>query len=191
MSFVNIKYNDKILASTNENRTLTLKCQNKLMEEDLIIEIKEESLSYELFVNNKNENAYKITGLGNIIDKKIIIPNTYNNRPIELIDNNAFEWGEMFSIDLCDTITAIGQKAFYCCTKLVSIDLLKVKSIGDAAFESCKSLKNIYISNVLTSIGNDVFIHCDNLQTVYFKGSISQWNKIKNHFPEDIQVILI
>jgi hypothetical protein len=63
MSVVNIKYNNKLIASTNQNKTYTLNCANQIMDSDLVIEIVEESLKYEL---NTSGNSYKVAGLGNM-----------------------------------------------------------------------------------------------------------------------------
>lgn len=42
-------------------------------------------------------------------------------------------------------ITSIGNRAFYFCTKLTSIDLPNITNIGDNAFEYCEKLSNIII----------------------------------------------
>ncbi len=49
--------------------------------------------------------------------------------------------------------------------------LSKIRFIGDWAFGDCNSLKNINISNSVTSIGEWAFSYCINLGSVVFKGN--------------------
>ena len=60
-----------------------------------------------------------------------------------------------------ESVTHIGESAFYACrglTSLVCPDGLK--TIGAWAFESCGYLKSIYLGKSLTSIGNGAFFQC-------------------------------
>ncbi len=66
-----------------------------------------------------------------------------------------------------DSVTSIGDNAFYCCDKLTSITIPNsVTSIGESAFRDCSKLTSITIPNSVTSIGNDAFIFCRALTSV-------------------------
>lgn len=78
-----------------------------------------------------------------------------------------------------DTVTEIGNYAFYNSTSMTSIEIPKtVTFIESAAFENCTSLANVVIPKSLTGIGANVFGGCRSLISVIYDGTISQWNAI-------------
>ena len=74
-----------------------------------------------------------------------------------------------------NTVTEIGQKAFYWCNKMTSITIPdSVTVIGAGAFGGCSSLKEITIPQSVTSIGADAFIYCENLTAINIKGTANR-----------------
>ena len=74
-----------------------------------------------------------------------------------------------------NTVTEIGQNAFYWCNKMTSITIPdSVTVIGARAFEGCSSLKEITIPQSVTSIGADAFIYCGNLTAINIKGTANR-----------------
>ena len=70
-------------------------------------------------------------------------------------------------VNLPDTLTSIGNYAFYGCTSLPEITLpTGVTSIGISAFKRCTSLSSIVLPEGLTAIGQDAFIRCSALSLV-------------------------
>ena len=70
----------------------------------------------------------------------------------------------IISITIPNSISSIGDEAFYGCKSLTSITIPNsVTSIGSRAFYCCESLTSITIPNSVTSIGNYAFDGCNSL----------------------------
>ena len=61
------------------------------------------------------------------------------------------------------TVTQIGDKAFEECRLLASVNLENCETIGERAFYSCSSLKNVVFSDSLKTIGEYAFYYCSEL----------------------------
>ena len=73
-----------------------------------------------------------------------------------------------------DSVTSIGNSAFYNCTSLTSVTIgNSVTSIGDSAFNHCTSLTSVTIGNSVTSIGSYAFGSCSGLTSVTIPDSVT------------------
>ena len=82
----------------------------------------------------------------------------------------AFCESNLTSIEIPNSVTSIGSRAFDCCLCLTSITIPNsVDSIGDAAFRQCIGLISAMISNPQIKIGQygAVFAGCYNLRSYY------------------------
>ena len=62
------------------------------------------------------------------------------------------------------SVTSIGERAFFDCDMLASVDIPdSVTSIGSSAFSNCSSLTSVIIPGSVTSMGNFIFSDCSNL----------------------------
>ena len=100
----------------------------------------------------------------------LVIPNSVTS-----IGNYAFYgFTALTSIEIPNSITSIGKYAFYNCTALTSIVIPNsVTSIGEGAFEGCTSLTSIVIPNSVTSIGNHAFYGCTSLTSIEISNSVT------------------
>ena len=73
-----------------------------------------------------------------------------------------------------NSVTSIGNSAFYNCTSLTSVTIGNgVTSIGSSAFEGCSSLTSVTIGNSVKSIGSEAFRNCTSLTSVTIPGSVT------------------
>ena len=77
-------------------------------------------------------------------------------------------------INIPNSLTHIGNYAFYGCKALQSIHIPNsVTHIGDYAFLECKALQSISLPNSLTHIGNYAFFGCKALQSIHIPNSVT------------------
>ena len=123
--------------------------------------IPQKSLEFSL----SNDGTYYIlTGIGTCTDTRVIIPSTYNNKPVKSIGDSAF-WGceSLVSIEIPNSIASIGKYAFCGCSKLANIEIPdNVTSIGQGAFGACTSLESItvpFVGETMNGIEKTYFGH--------------------------------
>jgi len=83
---------------------------------------------------------------------------------------NSFAPAGLTEYTIPNSVTKIGDQAFYDCRSLTSVTIPdSVTSIGVQAFRNCRSLTSVTIPNSVTSIGYDAFYNCTSLKEVYCK----------------------
>ena len=124
-----------------------------------------------IFENNVLYNADKTTLIAFISEQEtFIIPNSVTS-----IGNSAF-YGctSLREISIPNSVTSIGDHAFSFCRSLQEISIPNsVTSIGNSAFADCHSLREISIPNSVTSIGNSAFEDCTSLQEISIPNSVT------------------
>jgi hypothetical protein len=86
---------------------------------------------------------------------------------VRSIGNWAFNYSNMTSITIPNSVIRIRGAAFWNCTSLKSITIPNsVTSIGKYAFENCYNLISIKIPNSVTSIEDDAFYLCTKLASI-------------------------
>lgn len=71
-------------------------------------------------------------------------------------------------------VTRIGDRAFYTCTGLTSVDIPhSVTAIGQSAFQQCTNLTTVRFHMGLTSIENYAFSYCGKLATIGFPSTLT------------------
>lgn len=113
-------------------------------------------------------------------NETVTIEATYNGVAVTKIANNAFENCEFTSVEIPETVTEIGNSAFYGCRALESVEISdSVISIGSRAFSMCDSLTSIVIGEKVETIGDAVFDGANALSSVSFNGTKLKWKKIE------------
>ncbi|HHT22598.1 MAG TPA: leucine-rich repeat domain-containing protein, partial [Bacteroidales bacterium] len=103
--------------------------------------------------------------------KVVIIPTHYNGYPIKVIGDGSEEitWQGIHYIFLPDTVIEIADMAF----NMQNIKQIKLSNylttIGNYAFSDCDNLKTVTIPNTVTEIGAEAFAHTYSLTDVIFQ----------------------
>jgi hypothetical protein len=85
-----------------------------------------------------------------------------------------FPAGKAGSYTIPNSVTNIGNGAFYVCTSLTSLTIPNsVTSIGNFAFAYCTSLTSVTIGNSVTTIGDYAFAGCTGLASVTIPDSVT------------------
>ena len=87
--------------------------------------------------------------------------------------SNTLLWGCRNTV-IPNTVTAIGDNAFYMCSSLTAISIPNsVTTIGNSAFIGCDGLTAISIPNSVTAIGKWAFSSCTQLTEITIPNSIT------------------
>jgi hypothetical protein len=80
----------------------------------------------------------------------------------------------LMSINIPNSVTSIGKLAFWGCEGLTSLDIPNsVTFIGDCAFQECEYLTSVTIPNSITTISKDMFSNCFSLTSVTIPNSVT------------------
>lgn len=148
-----------------------------------------DNLTYEL----NDANQLTISGTGNMIDfpngvtedipwrhwrSNIYSINISNG--ITAIGDFSFTYcANLTSIEIPQTVTAIGRRAFISCESLSEITIPnQINIIRDSVFMGCTALSEIHLPNSIKTIEGNAFYNCPSLSTIYFHGTEEEWNTI-------------
>lgn len=107
--------------------------------------------------------------------KEIKIPDS-----VETIGNGAFyDCRDLERITLPSALQTLSAVTFYDCTALSEVTFpASLKTIESSAFGGCRNLSEVKLPASLEAIESYVFHRCSDLKTVFYDGSLAQWNHI-------------
>ncbi|MBO7261660.1 MAG: leucine-rich repeat protein [Alistipes sp.] len=112
--------------------------------------------------------------LNNELVTDLIIPDSITS----IGDWAFYNCDSLTSVTIPDSVTSIGSCAFENCTLLTSVTIPdSVTSIGSYAFNGCKSLTSVTIGNGVTSIGERAFDYCNSLTSVTIGNGVTSIGK--------------
>ena len=128
---------------------------------------------YLSFSLTSDGDSYQVVGSTSPgrLPNKLLIPETYNGKPVTAIADNAFATFILQEVFLPSTIEYIGNNAFQNNFYLSAVYFgygSQLKTIGDYAFNGC-NLTTISILSGVTTIGRYAFAECNNLKSVTFE----------------------
>ncbi|MBR6808021.1 MAG: leucine-rich repeat domain-containing protein [Clostridia bacterium] len=111
----------------------------------------------------------------------IPLPETVNlpDSVTKIGDSAFFGCTSVTSVVLPSSVTSVGDYAFCKMTSVTSINLpSKVKTLGKGAFFGCTSLTGISLPASITSVGNNIIRECPAVQSIKFAGTKSAWSSV-------------
>ena len=106
--------------------------------------------------------SYSIKGIGTVTNTDLVFPETYNGKPVTMINGGAFRDNTAItSIVIPDSYTSLGMDTFRGCTALESAVIGEdISSIGERLFYQ-SGLKRIKFNGTVAKIGSSAFNSCD------------------------------
>ena len=111
--------------------------------------------------------------------ENIVIPPTVTYEGVEYTVNRIgaaahYKWGTK-NVTLPSTIKSIERNAYFACENLEHINFSEgVTSIGNFAFDNCKSLQSVKIPNTVKRIDFGAFYDCTALDTLFLGAGVEQ-----------------
>lgn len=97
----------------------------------------------------------------------LTVPETLGGVKVTAIEDQAFQGCKFTSVSLPDSITSIGDYAFYSCGELSGIVLpSSLQSIGAYSFAFCDALESISIPQGVDTVSENAFVGCNALSVV-------------------------
>ena len=108
-------------------------------------------------------------------DSVITLPSSYNGEGYAIYKYAFYMHQSLTKVTVPDSVTEIGENAFYECKSLTDVTL-SAESIGKLAFYNCTALKNISLdkSGRLLKIGEYAFYGCKTLSDINIPESVTE-----------------
>lgn len=106
-------------------------------------------------------------------DSDVVIPSTLGGKPVKAIHHMI--WGDITSVTLPDTVTAIHTNAFANYQNLTRIEFSTgLETIGYGAFMGCRALESVELPDGLKTISSQAFRFCRSLKSVTIPDSVEE-----------------
>jgi hypothetical protein len=111
----------------------------------LSVPVLKADLWYRDFYYTTNSSGAQITGYFGS-GGPVTIPDSINDLPVTSIGSAAFNYQSLTSVTIPNSVTSIGQQAFYYCSSLTSVTIPNgVTNMGGQVFYSCTRYDNVTI----------------------------------------------
>lgn len=117
----------------------------------------------------------------------VVIPDSVTS----IGDGAFYGCSNLKNIIMSNNVTDIGKYAFYGCSNLESIVISKsATSIGDLAFYGCSSLTKVVLPDSLKRFGTGIFSECSNLKLLVMSEQVKIiWNRSLNPLKRDVEIL--
>ena len=93
-----------------------------------------------------DDGSVTITKFDFMVLGSLVIPETIEGKPVTSIGKGAFQYSRLNNITIPESVTSIGDKAFFGCRNLSSITIPNSCVIGMGAFAHCSKLTKIVLN---------------------------------------------
>lgn len=120
--------------------------------------------------------AYSVRAANTSISGNIEIPQTYNGKPVVVIQNSAFkDCSNVTSVLIPNSIKSIGINAFENCSNITETTIPEgVTLIGNNTFLGCEKLASVTFPTSLENIGANAFAGCTSLTSIVLPKNIQE-----------------
>ncbi len=134
------------------------------------------------------DNKYVAIGLEeNSTVTRVIIPASIDGIDVVKIRGHAFKETNITSVDIADSVTEIGDRAFYYCRRLRDVKLSNsITKLANRTFFGCTSLTSLTIPATVTEIEEKAIEQCYDLVEIY---NLSNVNVSSNLVSTDVKVV--
>ena len=121
-------------------------------------------------------SAYSVRAANTSISGDIDIPQTYNGKPVVVIQNSGFkDCSSLTSILIPNSIKSIGINAFENCSNITEITIPEgVTLIGNNTFKGCVKLASASFPTSIESFGANAFAGCTSLTSIVLPKNIQE-----------------
>ena len=132
-----------------------------------------------IFEENEDGSYTLIKYIGK--ERDVIVPSMIDGKNVSAIGENAFSESDiikpntLLSVTLPSTVKTIGDYAFERCKTLTAVVLPEgIVSIGHFAFSECTQLSNITLPSTLLELGTGTFYYCNSLNSINIPDSLTK-----------------
>ena len=121
-------------------------------------------------------SAYSVRAANTSISGNIEIPQTYNGKPVVVIQNSAFkDCSNVTSVLIPSSIKSIGINAFENCSNITETTIPEgVTLIGNNTFKGCVKLASASFPTSIESFGANAFAGCTSLTSIVLPKNIQE-----------------
>lgn len=116
---------------------------------------------------------------------EVILPNS-----LEIIEEDAFSYTGIETIDIPSTVREIGDGAFSFSSLKEIIIPEGVVHIGEGVFRGCSDLTSITLPSTLETFSLNCFWDCNSLREIHLAGDYSGLEKFYGIIPEDCKIYI-
>ncbi len=126
------------------------------------------------YTTNEDGGTVTITGCAGT-GTALTVPGTIEGLTVTGLGDGAFGGLKFATVDIPDSVTAIGSGCFKGCAALQSVTIPdRVKELGSSCFEDCVMLTSVVCGLDLLSIGDNCFRNCTKLQSVELNDGLTR-----------------